>query len=155
MKKILGLIIICYFNIGCFDVSVNEVKQIDSLDIKDTTSINKGPLSSKIDDMPSKSLWREINRWKPTRIDFISEIILYETIDNKFMLDVIYTNGNVETKETYKTLLQDEIRLDYKNEADEYYIIESDGNLGMYNPSVGDKLGYGRKEKYDNAVLIN
>jgi hypothetical protein len=85
-----------------------------------------------------------LGKWRSEKSLMGAALILFKNQEGKLMMRIVFKNGStmdseiVESKQDGKTKYQDD------NEHGEYYILESNGNLGMY----------GNDGKFDEAVKI-
>ncbi len=111
-----------------------EVKILGSTEEEDETT-------SQTDDIPGEV----IGKWRSDKSLMGAALIMYKGEDDKLFMQTNFKSGNPMTEELSESSSNGLKRYDYENTHGEYYLIEKNGNLGMY-----DSDG-----KYDEAVKID
>lgn len=86
-----------------------------------------------------------IGKWRSDKSLMGAALIMYKGEGGKLFMQTNFKSGNPMTEELSESTSSGSMRYDYENTHGEYYLIEKNGNLGMY-----DSDG-----KYDEAVKIN
>ena len=84
-------------------------------------------------------------KWRSENSLMGAALIMYKEKDGKIYMQTTFKDGSQTTEELKETKLQGLKRFDYENSRGEYYLIEKNRNLGMY-----DSDG-----KYEEAVVID
>lgn len=111
-----------------------EVKILGSTEEEDETT-------SQTDDIPGEV----IGKWRSDKSLMGAALIMYKGEDDKLFMQTNFKSGNPMTEELSESSSNGLKRYDYENTHGEYYLMEKNGNLGMY-----DSDG-----KYDEAVKID
>lgn len=85
-----------------------------------------------------------IGKWRSEKSLMGATLILYKNPENKLTIRITFKDGTNTESEIKKSQKNGKTRYDDNNEHGEYYILESNGNLGMY----------GTNGKFDEAVKI-
>lgn len=85
-----------------------------------------------------------LGKWRSEKSLMGATLILYKNESGKLVMRVNWKTGNPSEEKIAKSTSNGLVRYDDGNEHGEYYIIESNGNLGMY----------GKDGKFDEAVKI-
>ena len=81
-------------------------------------------------------------KWRSEKM--LVDVILYKKDNGKLSLKFTYKNGKVTEDEVVELKSNGFTKYQDANEPAEYYLLESNGNLGMYAESI----------KYDEAIKI-
>lgn len=85
-----------------------------------------------------------LGKWRADASLMGAALIMYKDDSGKLFMQINFKSGNPMTEELKESEKGGQKRYDYDNTHGEYYILEKNGNLGMY-----DSDG-----KYDEAVII-
>ena len=86
-----------------------------------------------------------IGKWKSDKSLMGAVLILYKNDDSKIMMRINWKSGNPSDDEITESQEKGLTKYDDGNGHGEYYILEKNGNLGMY----------GKDGKFDEAIKIN
>jgi hypothetical protein len=96
--------------------------------------------TSQTTDIPGEIL----GKWRSEKSLMGGTLILYKNSDNKIKMRIIFKDGSSMESEVRTSTIDGKTRYDDDNEHGEYYILETNGNLGMY----------GNDGKFDEAIKI-
>lgn len=96
--------------------------------------------TSETDNIPGEV----VGKWRSEKSLMGAALIMYKGEDGKLFMQTNFKSGNPMTEELKESDWKGLKRYDYENDHGEYYLIEKNGNLGMY-----DSDG-----KYDEAAII-
>lgn len=85
-----------------------------------------------------------LGRWRSEKSLMGAALILYKNPEGKLMMRVAFKDGSKMDSEILESTQKGKTRYQGDNEHGEYYILESNGNLGMY----------GSDGKFDEAIKI-
>ena len=83
-------------------------------------------------------------KWRCEKSLSGATMILYKNAENKLMMKIKFKDGGDMEDEIKESKQNEKIRYDDGNQHGEYYILETNGNLGMY----------GNDGKFDEAIKI-
>ena len=101
---------------------------------------NQDQETSKTSDINGKIL----GKWRSEKSLMGATLILYKNTKNELKMKIIFKDGSSMESEVKTSTKDGKTRYDYDNEHGEYYILELNGNLGMY----------GNDGKFDEAIKI-
>jgi hypothetical protein len=96
--------------------------------------------TSQNEDIPGEVF----GKWRSNKSLMGAALIIYKVESGKLFMQINFKSGNPMTEELSESTSNGLKRYDYENTNGEYYLIEQNGNLGMY-----DSDG-----KYDESVII-
>lgn len=99
------------------------------------------------DTITSKTLDIEgeiLNKWRSEKSLMGATLILFKNSSNKKIMRITFKDGSKMENEIVESDLKGKVKYQDDNENGEYYIIESNGNLGLY----------GKNGKFDEAIKI-
>lgn len=85
-----------------------------------------------------------IGKWRSEKSLMGATLILYKNDSNKLMMRINWKDSNPSEEEISEISSNGLIRYDDGNENGEYYLLEKNGNLGMY----------GKDGKFDEAIKL-
>ena len=85
-----------------------------------------------------------IGKWRSEKSLMGAALILYKNHEGKLMMRIAFKDGGIMDREVVKSKQGVKTKYQDDNEHGEYYILETNGNLGMY----------GNDGKFDEAVKI-
>ncbi|MFC2104782.1 hypothetical protein ACFLS4_05475 [Bacteroidota bacterium] len=85
-----------------------------------------------------------IGKWRSEKSLMGASLVLYKDSEEKLKMKITFKDGGSMDDEIKESTENGKTRYDDGNEHGEYYILESNGNLGMYSPDG----------KFDEAVKI-
>jgi hypothetical protein len=85
-----------------------------------------------------------LGKWRSEKSLMGAALILFKNPKGKLMMRIAFKEGSKMDSEIVKSIQGNKIKYQDDNEHGEYYILESNGNLGMY----------GNNGKFDEAVKI-
>ncbi|MDN5211899.1 hypothetical protein QQ020_07545 [Fulvivirgaceae bacterium BMA12] len=96
--------------------------------------------TSKTTDIDGKIL----GKWRSEKSLMGAALILFKDSGNKLKMRIVFKDGEKMESKIMESKQEGQIRYDDDNEYGEYYILEANGNLGMY----------GKDGKFDEAIKI-
>lgn len=84
-----------------------------------------------------------IGKWSTEKYGFT--VIYFKDADQGEKIKTIYAHGGESIEDVKSSLVEEETRIDYENNHNEYFIIQSDGKLGLY----------GENGKYGEANILS
>jgi len=102
---------------------------------------NEDHETSKTTDIDSEIL----GKWRSERSLMGAALILYKNSEGKLTMRITFKNGSTMDSEIVESTQKGKTKYQDDNEQGEYYILESNGNLGMY----------GNDGKFDEAIKID
>ena len=108
--------------------------------------INNPPTSK--DSISSQALKVDgdvIGKWRCDKSLMGASLILYKTAKGTLLMKTTFTDGSASDEKIKEKKKRGVTRYDYNNPHGEYYILESNGNLGLY----------GENGKFDEAVKVD
>lgn len=85
-----------------------------------------------------------VGKWRSEKSLTGGTLILYKNIEKKLIMRMTFKDGSKMESEIKQSIKDDKTRYDDDNKHGEYYILETNGNLGMY----------GNDGKFDEAIKI-
>lgn len=85
-----------------------------------------------------------VGKWRSEKSLMGDTLILFKNSEGKLMMRIAFKDGSTLDSEIVESTQDGKTKYQDNNEHGEYYILESNGNLGMY----------GNDGKYDEAVKI-
>ncbi|MCG2611818.1 hypothetical protein LZZ90_09910 [Flavobacterium sp. SM15] len=110
-----------------------EVKILGSTEHQDKTT-------SKVNNIEGTIL----GKWRSEKSLMGASLILFKNKESKLIMRINFKDGGNMDSEINETKKNDKLRLYDNNGNNEYYILEDNGNLGMYS----------RDGKFDEAIKI-
>ena len=108
--------------------------------------INNPPISK--DSISSQALKVDgevIGKWRCDKSLMGASLILYKNTKGTLLMKTTFTDGSASDEKIKEKKKSGVTKYEYNNTHGEYYILESNGNLGLY----------GENGKFDEAVKIN
>jgi len=110
-----------------------EVEIIGSTEIEDQETSKTSDIEGEI-----------IGKWRSEKSLMGATLILYKNPEGILMMRTAFKDGGIMIREVLESTQERKSKYQDDNEHGEYYILESNGNLGMY----------GNDGKFDEAVKI-
>jgi len=85
-----------------------------------------------------------VGKWRSEKSLMGASLFLYKNSENKLIMRITFKDGGKTESEIKESVKNGKTCYDDDNEHGEYYILEANGNLGMYGPDG----------KFDEAVII-
>lgn len=108
--------------------------------------INNPPISK--DSISNKTLKVDgeiIGKWRCDKSLMGASLILYKNAKGILLMKTTFTDGSASDEKIKGKKKNGETKYEYKNTHGEYYILESNGNLGLY----------GENGKFDEAIKVD
>jgi hypothetical protein len=111
------------------------------LEVKIMGSTNEeDAATSDVSDIPGEI----IGKWRSEKSLMGAVLILYKAKNNKLMMKIVFSEGGEMLDEIVKSKQAGKVKYTDDNSHGEYYLVEENGNLGMY----------GENGKFDEAVKV-
>jgi hypothetical protein len=101
---------------------------------------NQDIIASKTTDIEGEVL----NKWRSEKSLMGATLVLFKNSSNKQIMRITFKDGSKMDSEIIKSNVNGKVKYQDDNENGEYYILESNGNLGLY----------GKNGKFDEAIKI-
>lgn len=101
---------------------------------------NQDLITSKTTDIEGEIL----NKWRSEKSLMGGTLVLFKNSSQKKIMRITFKGGSKMESEIVESNLKGKIKYQDDNENGEYYILESNGNLGLY----------GKNGKFDEAIKI-
>jgi curved DNA-binding protein CbpA len=85
-----------------------------------------------------------LNKWRSEKSLMGATLVLFKNSSNKQIMRITFKDGSKMDSEIIKSNVNGKVKYQDDNENGEYYILESNGNLGLY----------GKNGKFDEAIKI-
>lgn len=85
-----------------------------------------------------------LNKWRSEKSLMGGTLVLFKNRSQKKIMRITFKDGSKMDSKIIESNLNGKVKYQDENENGEYYILESNGNLGLY----------GQNEKFDEAVKI-
>ncbi|MCL9805881.1 hypothetical protein NAT51_10130 [Flavobacterium amniphilum] len=85
-----------------------------------------------------------LGKWRSEKSLMGASLVFFKNKEGKLYIRITFKDGSTMDSEIKETKTSGKTRLDDNNGHGEYYILESNGNLGMY----------GNNGKFDEAIKI-
>lgn len=110
-----------------------EINIIGSTEIEDAVTSKTTDISGEI-----------LNKWRSEKSLMGATLVLFKNDSNKLIMRITFKDGSKMDNEIAQSNLNGKVKYQDDNENGEYYILESNGNLGLY----------GNNGKFDEAIKI-
>ncbi|WP_231562256.1 hypothetical protein [Alistipes sp. ZOR0009] len=108
--------------------------------------INNPPISKdSISNQASNTNGEVIGKWRCDKSLMGASLILYKNIKGTLLMKTTFTDGSASEEKIKEKKKSGITKYEYNNAHGEYYILESNGNLGLY----------GKNGKFDEAVKVD
>ena len=101
---------------------------------------NQDIITSKTTDIEGEVL----NKWRSEKSLMGATLVLFKNSSNKQIMRITFKDGSKMDSEIIKSNVNGKVKYQDDNENGEYYILESNWNLGLY----------GKNGKFDEAIKI-
>lgn len=101
---------------------------------------NQDVITSKTTDIEGEIL----NKWRSEKSLMGGTLVLFKNLSQKKIMRITFKDGSKMDSEIVESNIKGKIKYQDDNENGEYYILESNGNLGLY----------GKNGKFDEAIRI-
>jgi hypothetical protein len=110
-----------------------EVNITGSVDIQDKITSTTSDIDGEI-----------YNKWRSEKSLMGATLVLFKNPSDKLVMRITFKDGSKMDSEIVKSKNNGKVKYEDDNENGEYYILESNGNLGLY----------GKNGKFDEAIKI-
>lgn len=109
-----------------------DIHILGSIDLQDKVTSNTSDIVGEV-----------VGKWRSEKSLLGATLILYKD-NNKLQMRTVFKNGQKMDSEIIQSKINGKTRFDDNNGHGEYYLMESNGNLGMYS----------KNGKFDEAINI-
>ncbi|KQB37662.1 hypothetical protein [Flavobacterium aquidurense] len=110
-----------------------EINIMGSTEIQDLQTSNTEDIKGEI-----------LNKWRSEKSLMGASLVLYKNLSQKKVMRIMFKDGSKMDNEIAESNEDGKVKYQDNNENGEYYILESNGNLGLY----------GENGKFDEAIKI-